>query len=66
MPARPMQVCELPPMATARRDISMQPRVIRLAEALSPRPMAPAMPLAMATMFLAAAQTSTPITSVVV
>mmetsp|Transcript_12259 Transcript_12259/g.23080 ORF Transcript_12259/g.23080 Transcript_12259/m.23080 type:complete len:337 (+) Transcript_12259:1593-2603(+) len=63
MPARPFMVCSWPPMATASRFISLQPRVTSRATAFTPRPKPSATPARIAITFLSAPPTWTPITS---
>ena len=63
MPARPAKVSGLAPAATPRRVISARPRVMMPALPLSPKPSRSAAPAAMATMFLSAPHSSTPMTS---
>src|SRR3569832_1559580 len=52
-----------PPIATPSRMISARPRVTSAARALAPKPRPSAMPAAIASTFLTAPPTSTPITS---
>ena len=63
-PDKPMKVSGLAPSATPRRVISARPRVIKAARALRPRFMPSTMPVAIASTFLTAPPTSTPIGSV--
>ncbi len=63
MPARPAKVARFAPRRTPSRPISTEPRVMRAALALSPRPQPSMIPAARATTFFAAPANSTPTTS---
>ena len=63
MPASPANVSGRAPHASPSRAISARPRVISAALPLSPRPTPSTPPAASAITFLAAAQSSTPVTS---
>ena len=58
-----MKVSACAPSATPRRVISVSPRVISAARAFRPSDNPSAMPVAIASTFLTAPPTSTPITS---
>lgn len=61
IPARPPMVMGWAPLATAKRVISTNPRVIKAALALLPKPKPSEMPHAMASTFFRAPPSSTPV-----
>ena len=60
MPARPLSVSGCAPSATARRTISLCPRVISAARPLPPKSRPSTMPQPMASTFFSAPASSTP------